>query len=332
MSRYMEIRPYQLMCIFCKSSGGFKDTGRDRKLKTILDKIKKDPDRPLTLVCNVSSNYSYQNPGKADDTPQGHLYNVKRDIDILQIMGLVPGITMPARSLMEKLLSKIKTSGEVCGCASKDSMIWKGCEKADSGDYEIARNIGMNAVILPRTVTEKEKAKRISAKKMYNSKMLSIRPHHLMCMACFSRSERAENPIPEDNLYEAIDIIGKKPEIPVQLVEGPCMICPPCNSFLPGKNLCTGSSSMALRDEKKDLDVLYKINAEYGMVFSAIKLYGKLFSAVKSTKEICGFGDGIKRSEEWAGCGMEGHLSYEKARKEGMEIPGLKILNKKRER
>ncbi|MBN1444793.1 MAG: hypothetical protein JW957_01635 [Candidatus Omnitrophica bacterium] len=325
MTENLKVRPYQLMCIICKSAGGFDKTAGDRKLKKILNKIKKNPDCPVTIVCNVSGNYSYQNPGRENDTSAGRLSNVKRDLDILRLMGLVPGTTMPARALTEKLLNSVMTSSSIC-TGKKDSKIWKGCGKAESGNYEKARKKGLDAIIPARPVTERKKAKKISVKKMYDSKILSIRPHHLMCMACFSAGEKADAPIPEDNLYEAIDIVRKNPGIPVRLVEGPCMICSPCKAFLPEKNICTAGYSMSLRDEKKDLDVLYKLDMEYGMILPANELFNKLFSVIKSTKEICGFGDGVNRSEEWTSyCHLltkEGLPAYDKARKEGMKIPG----------
>jgi len=325
MEKYMKIRPYQLMCIFCKSEGGFGKTAGDRKLKKIMGEIARNPDMPVTLVCNVSSSYSYQNPGKNDDTPEGELYNVKRDIDILQRMGLVPGTTMPVRFLMAKLLETVESSMGICGYGNKVSKVWKGCKDAESGNYESARKKGLSSIIPERTDDDCARAKKTSAAKMYSAKILSIRPHHLMCMACFSEGPKGNGPIAADNLYEAIDAIRRNPKIPVKFYKGPCMVCPPCKSYLPGKKICIGGRSMALRDEKKDIDVLQKLDMKYGDVMPAIEIYRRLFTEIKSTKQICGFGDGVGRSYEWTGCGMDGLPAYEKARKAGMKIPGLKI-------
>ena len=41
-----------------------------------------DPKQPLTLRCNVDTVYRYQNPGHAEDTGEGELFNAKRDLDI----------------------------------------------------------------------------------------------------------------------------------------------------------------------------------------------------------------------------------------------------------
>ena len=327
-NKSLKARPYQLMCIFCRSSEGFAKGPAGKKLKRLADEIARDPDVPLTLVCNVSGNYSYQNPGRKEDTPEGSLFNVKRDIDILHKMGLVPGTTMPARFLVAKLLETVESSVGICGYGQKDSMAWKGCRKAGSGDYESARKKGAAFLVPARPLAECKETKKTSAVKMYKAKCLMLRPHHFMCMACFSAGPRGNGPIEADNLYEAIDMIRMNPRIPVKLHQGPCMVCPPCASYLPCKKICIGGRSMALRDEKKDLDVLQKLDMKYGDVMAAIDLYRKLFKAVYSTRQICGFGDGIPRSYEWNGCGMDGLPAYDKARKEGMKIPGLKVKSK----
>ena len=51
------------------------------------------PYTPIRLRANVSSIYAFQNPGHDEDTPGGELLNVKRDLDILQRLGLTPGAT-----------------------------------------------------------------------------------------------------------------------------------------------------------------------------------------------------------------------------------------------
>ncbi len=103
---FLSIRPYQLMCIVCKIGEGFTSDLKDKRLNEILKKVRENPDMPVTLRCNVEGIYRYQNPGKDEDTPEGKLFNIKRDLDILQKLGLVPGSTRPARDLFHCLLNK----------------------------------------------------------------------------------------------------------------------------------------------------------------------------------------------------------------------------------
>jgi len=323
MKKYIEITPSQLMCMVCKAKSGYARTKTDRKLEKIYKAITKNPEIPLMLVCSVSGSYSYQNPERKSNASESQLFNRKKNLDILRFMGLFPGAIMPGRFLIEKLIKSVESS-KICE-GKNYSKIWKGCKYAKSGNYEKIREKGIGFIIPYRSIEERKKAKKLSVEKMYNSRILMIRPHHLMCMACFSASERRDAPIEEDNLFEAVDIIRKNPEIPVKLIEGPCMICPPCSAYIPEKNICVGGLSMSLRDEKKDLDVLYKLDMEYGMVLPARELFRKLFEKIKSAKEICGFEDGKVTSPEWSVCGNVYKNYYEKARKEGMKIPGLKI-------
>ncbi len=161
---------------------------------------------------------------------------------------------------------------------------------------------------------------------MYNTEKLLIRPHHLLCMTCFYGGREKIVPIKEDNLFEAIDIIQKNPNIPITLKQGCCMICPPCASYDPETDCCTGANGMGLRDQKKDLDVLQKLNLKYGDTIPARKLFNLIFEKIHSTKEICGWGDGIVRAPEWSICGGEKSGSEDENYKKGRKA-SLGFLN-----
>lgn len=323
MRKYIKVHPYQLFCILCKLKRGFKNSKEDKKLKAILDKIIKNPERPIMLVCRVAGSYSYQNPQNIKNKKE--LFRKKQDFDILRLIGLFPGAIMPARFIIEKLFNSIETTKEICK-GNPNSKIWKGCQYSEKSDYEKLREEGINSIFPGRSLEERKKSKKISVKKIYKSKILKIKPHHLMCMVCFSESKN--QPILEDNLYEVIERIRKNPEIPIKLIEGPCMICPPCSAYIPEKNLCIGGFSMNLRDEKKDLDVLFKLDMNYGMILTAKKLFERLFERIKSAKEICGYKDCKETSSEWRICSNVYKGYYEKGRNKGMGIPGVKPKDK----
>ena len=142
-------------------------------------------------------------------------------------------------------------------------------------------------------------------------------------MACFHGGRTKLGPIAEDNLFEAIDVMQKSPRIPVRLVQGCCMICPPCSAYEPATNNCVAPSGMSLRDQKKDLDLLRLLNLKYGDVLPADELYRRVFAAVRSTREICGHGDGVMRGFEWTICGgPRGNPGYVKARAAALGLPG----------
>lgn len=319
----LEVRPYQLMCVICQIGRGCTENLDDPRLNEIVKAVRQDRKRPLTLRCNTDHVYRYQNPGHGEDTSEGELFNAKRDLDILQKLGLVPGDTRPAVDLIERVLAKVIVSRDICGYEKVTSETWRGCAQANSGNYEKGRALGIKAIFPPRNVDEKARYKKSSAADVYEARILKIRPHHLLCMSCFYGRSGKLAPIKEDNLFEAIDVIQKNPDIPVMLVAGCCMICPPCEKYDPATNFCVGGKSMALRDQKKDLDVLQKVGLKYGDTLSARQLYQLVYERIHSTRDICGFGDNLASAYEWSICGgAEKDGPYQKARTERLGIKG----------
>ena len=312
----LEVRPYQLMCIVCRIGEGRSEDLGDARLTEILAAVRSDRKTPIRLRCNVDTVYRYQNPGAGEDTPEGELFNAKRDLDVIQKLGLVPGDARPAVDMFERLLANVPTAKGICGYGTVTAETWRGCARAERGSYEKGHALGINAILPPRDEQEKADFKKTSAAAVYRAETLRIRPHHLMCMSCFygARMDKLA-PIKADNLFEAIDVIQKSPDVPVTLVAGCCMICPPCSHYEPETNLCLGGRSMALRDQKKDLDVLEKLGLKYGDTLPARKLYELLYERISSTRDVCGYGDGEERAPEWRICGdPEGNETYRKAR------------------
>jgi hypothetical protein len=72
---------------------------------------------------------------------------------------------------------------------------------------------------------------------------------------------------------------------------------------------------MALRDQKKDLDVLQRLGLKYGDTLPARQLLDLLYERIPSTRDICGYGDGETRAPEWSICsGAVKDDPYQKAR------------------
>ena len=323
----LDIRPYQLMCIVCRlGSDGSEEYDFAERLDEILSAVRKDANRPLTLRCNVESPFAYQNPGRAWDTPEGGQFNAKRDLDILHRLGMTPGATRPAHEMFIRLFQFVPTCAEICGYAQETSEAWRGCRLAHSGNYERGWSRGVSAVVPARDEADKAAAKKASCAEMYAADILRIRPHHLMCLTCFFGGKTPPAPIQEDNLFEVIDIVQKNPEIPIELIAGPCIICPPCKHYDKRGNLCVGKIGGGMRDEKKDLDVLRILGLSYGDRIPARELFQRVLQAIRSTREICGYGDGVERAPEWRICGgAKGSPNYTRGRAAGLDIPGVEI-------
>ena len=325
----LTVRPYQLMCLFCRL--GRKDRSKayfhETRLDEIQSAIEQNPIVPISLCCNTDTAYQYQNPGRAFDTPVGDDYNDLRDLAVLRKLGAVPGETRPAVDFFDQIPAAIPVCAGICAYPAEEAPGWPACCFAATGNYERGLAQGVGALIHRQSPAEKQAAKKASCDQCYGAKRLKIRPHHLLCMTCFHKGKPHDelSPIQEDNLFECIDIMQKNPDIPVKLIAGPCMICPPCSAYHPASNLCIGGRSMALRDQKKDLDTLRRLGLRYGDVLPARELLRRLYASVRSTKEVCGCGDGIIRSPEWDGCGREGLEVYVKGRAAGLGIPGLVV-------
>ena len=326
--RSIDVRPYQMLCLICRQ--GRPDESEcyyhEARLDEIQAAVAADPIVPLTLRCNTETVFRYQNPGRKCDTPEGDMYNDLRDLTVLQRIGAVPGSTLPAIDLFGCILDAIPTASGVCGYPEAEAPGWGRCRFADSGNYERGVAKGSGSIVPGRTADEMQTVKNESADVCERAERLAIRPHHLMCMTCFhgGRSGEALAPIEEDNLCECIRAMQRNPDIPVELIHGPCMICPPCGAYHAASDLCIGNRSMGLRDDRKDLDALRVLGLRYGDVLPARELLQKLYSAVEDTTGICGYSDGAERSREWRVCGgPTGKDSFARARKVGLGVSGV---------
>jgi len=311
------IRPHVLLCTVCYRGGCEEPLADKEKVEEVLEKIWRDKETPITLQCDVHPVYYEDLLDKNSSyTFKGDLQTRKRDLDVLQRLGLVPGSTRPAWYIYTLLLERIPTISGICSYPSTFSPEWRGCPHAEKGFYEKAREAGLKLFIRLRSKEEMRKAKEESVKEIYTAKKLFIRPHHLMCVVCFY-GRGGSSPLEQDNLYEVLKRIQDDPDTPITLVEGCDVICPPCPSYNPETHLCDNVCGL-IRDYKKDLDVLQKLGLTPGTTMRAREIYALLFERIPSAKDICGYGDGIERSHEWAICGNVDAKYYEKGREKGL--------------
>ena len=71
----LDVRPYQILCCFCRLG---RRQGEqyyfEQRLDEVLRAAAENPSIPLTLRCNVDTNYAFQNPGRQWDTQVGRLF------------------------------------------------------------------------------------------------------------------------------------------------------------------------------------------------------------------------------------------------------------------
>ncbi len=136
MKTTINVRPYQIMCLICHL--GKRDNSDyyfEEELNNLQKAIKADLNQPLALCCNVESTFNFQNPGKELNTPEGELFNLRRDLTILQRLGLTPGGVYPASDLLRLFMNELKECQDVCGAPPHVVKQWKGCKFAHLGSY-----------------------------------------------------------------------------------------------------------------------------------------------------------------------------------------------------
>ena len=316
--RTLDVTPTELLCLVCRAGA----RQLPPRLAGLWRSIRNDVNVPLRLRCRTESVYAFQGPRRLPAVPGGHLTAAKRDLDILQQLALVPGDARPAWELFARLLQKTEGPATLCAGGQGTSAAWRGCSRAPRSAFECVKAAGVKNFLPVRPAEEKARAKLDSVRDIYHARVLGVRPHHLMCLACFHGGRQQLGPIAEDNLFEVIDLMHLKPRVPVMLVSGCCMICPPCSDYDPATRLCVRNNARSLRDEKKDLDVLHRLGLAYGDTLPARDLFRRLFREIRSTTEVCGYGDGIMRAWEWTICGAgpRGNEAYRKARACGMGL------------
>lgn len=326
------IRPYQLLCTICSMGADDTSSPHYAKAMRIREAIRRNPDIPVTLACHGGSLYSFQDSGSEEDTPESFEYNQKRDFDVLQILGLAPGSTLPARALFELLMKGFPSINGICGYGKVTGAAWKGCPMAETDHYEKGFSMGIRKLIAPRTEEEMaaEKAKSLAA--LRAAKVVPVRAHILVCAVC-QYGEGLKPGYKEDNLPDLLDIIlNQNPDLEIKIVAGAdWMMCAPCPGRNPELNCCTHvMGSGDLDSQKRDLDLLQKLGLRFGDVMKARDLYKLIFERITTTHgipDIC-LKSNVMPSVWWDECC--GHLFngnpralYEKGRRAMMKKLGL---------
>lgn len=315
----LEMRPAQLVGMVCVHGGLDCPLLNHEQAAQALALVRHDPTAAIRLVsdCDCVIHHAALYGAGAGPTPEpgapvpAHVFNRKRDLDVLQRLGLAPGDTRRARYLFELLFDRIPTPDGIC---AYDTPGWEGCAHARSGAYEAVRGEGWQALVYARSEEEMRAYRERTAAHIARDPRLFIRPHHFMCMACWYAGGENTSPRPNDLIWELYQRITREPDVEITLVEGCCDACDCCDGFHPETTRCVHACGL-IRDYKKDLDVLQRLGLAPGATLPAREFLRRLFDEVPSTREICGYGDGIVRSEEWRICGgQDGSPGYEKTR------------------
>jgi hypothetical protein len=309
----ININPCHLLSLTCIAGGNECPMIRNSKATDIISKLRVDPTIALRLMTDADEVQHYSSDKKRNKETE--MFRRKMDLDVLQRLGLAPGDTRRARYLYELLFSRIETVEGIC---LNGTGLWEDCSLARKGAYESVRSKGWQSMVYCRPEQEKNAFRENNIRMIENSDELFIRPHHLMCLSCWYGEGKDLKPRKDDTIFEICQRIRKDPDIMITLVEGTCMVCDCCDGFHPETGRCVHSCGL-IRDYKKDLDCFRKMGLMPGSSLKATDMFTLLFENIPSTKDICGYGDGIVRSNEWSVCGgPDGNPGYVKARERGI--------------
>ena len=313
----VSIRPYQLLSLVC-IKGGVACPHMDKALATaILDRLSADPTTTIRLETHADQiprftslkDKDFSTPDKED------VLNRKRDLEVLRRLGLAPGDTRRARYLYELLFERISTTRNIC---AYDTPGWEGCKLAAGGAFEKVHEKGWKEIVYLRSDKEREEYRAKNSGHIDKDGRLYVRPHHLMCFSCWYAGGKGQGPRSNDTLFEIWQRIRREPDVPVTFIEGTCMACDCCDGFHPSNGRCVHSCGL-IRDYLKDLTVFQKMGLMPGATLSGKEAFSLLFEKVESTRDVCGYGDGIVTSDEWKICGSpEGNPGYTQTRITGV--------------
>jgi hypothetical protein len=274
----VSLRPHHLLCLFCLQGGGDPPDRQEWQMDEILRCIQRDRNLMIALEA------AYNCMGGPTNGPT--LYDPatrRKDLQVLQQLNLAPGDTRPAHWLLRDWVPRfLPTLWNICDLGGETGPAWVECPVCRTGAY--ARGLQEGVVPL-RTAEEMAECKQWSCEQIADAERLRIRPHHLLCIMCFW-GLGTDAPIAGDNLWEPLVAMRDNPDIEVELVEGACMVCPPCHGWDPERNIC--DTLCGLRDRLKDLNTLQKLGLAPGDVRTARELYALIWERITDIRQICG--------------------------------------------
>lgn len=150
-AREIAIRPHILLCAACQYGSGVRPPYAEDNLPEFIEMILTEkPDVPVSVARQADWMMCAPCPARVPGLNacvnvlgSGGLSNEKRDLDVLQKLGLTYGSVMPARELYRLIFERIPTTQDICKREGNHSpsVWWDGCGEAncEHGNEDYAR-------------------------------------------------------------------------------------------------------------------------------------------------------------------------------------------------
>lgn len=304
----LDLRARDLLGLSCLRGGGEPPEGLER-VRPAGEQITAHLDTPVRLLSSVNHmGGPYQYP--REETP----YLRRLDLHVLQRMGLAPGDVRSARDLLRRLPAAIPDLNGMC-VFEQPTEKWPNWPEEAVAAYLRGLQVAVPATQTPE---EMQRVKELSVAEIEAAGTLVLRPHHMLCILCYY-GDGGDKPLAVDNLWEILQLMIANPQLPVTLVEGNCMVCPPCTSFDPRSGACV--AGCGLRDRRKDLDTMQILDLLPGETYPARELLDRYHRLILDTRQVCDYGD--DNIAEWMPCGGSRSGAYAKAMKRLEDTPLL---------
>lgn len=291
------IRARDLLGLICLRGGG-QPPHMPPDLPAVYEQIVAHPDTCLTLTAAFDCRGGpFQFP-REDNAMQRRM-----DLHVLQRLMLAAGDGRSARELFRRAALDLASLDGICVFAHPTAR-WPNWPDESVEAY--LRGL-KEPLPDPQSKEQMAQAKATSITEIAAADTLSLRPHHLMCIMCYYGSGH-DQPLQIDNLWEPILKMRENPQIQITLVEGDCMVCPPCSGFDHRSGACI--RLCGLKDRRKDLDTLQLLDLLPGDTMPARDLFVLYLERLPHANPVCHYvEDSIP---EWGPCGGALGGNYEK--------------------
>lgn len=295
----VSLRARDLLGLVCLHGGG-EPPQMPADLPALYEQIVAHPDTLLTPTSAFDCR-----GGPFQFPREDNAYQRRLDLHVCQRLSLVPGDTRSARELFRRMKIDLTSLDGLCVFA-QPTETWPSWPAKAVAAYLAGLD---KPLPLPQTAAQRAQAKCASAAEVLTGERLYLRPHHLMCIMCYYGSGN-DQVLEIDNLWEPILRMREDPEVEITLVEGDCLVCPPCTSYDPRSGACI--TVCGLKDRRKDLDTLQQLDLLPGTTMNAQDLYRLYMKRVPSAESICHYTETGQTIPEWAPCGAAREGRYQK--------------------
>lgn len=283
----LQVRAHDLIGLVCLNGGG-QPPHMTVDLPGVFEQIKAQPQVPVTVTSTFDCNGGpYQFPR------EDNAYQRRMDMHVLERLLLVPGDTRRAWELFRRMKANLPTLDGIC-VFEEPTEKWPNWPQEALEAYQR----GLQELPYPQDREQMAEQKRISVAEIEQMDQIFLRPHHFMCIMCFAGGG-GNAPLEVDNLYEVLMKMKQNPDIKVTLIEGACMVCPPCHGWEPRSGTCL--AGCGLRDHRKDLDTLQLLDLLPGDTLTARELFQRFTERIPSATLICQYAE--HTIPEWQACG-----------------------------